>query len=178
MWELWALMCPGPNFGNMCWSRTNGWADLVHLWQVLIYLPWTTPTPARKGSPPPPDGELWGPQLWVLWEGIGQLWAIAVKFGIRIPLTKESCLSNLSSIALQIGELWGHKLPPGPTHRGIIEPRNLGFYGKVLPTLSQRYEGPKRSAILASARFLFHYADSIQSFASSSLLFVFPGVSK
>ena len=56
----------------------DAYTDWVNLWQV--------PIPGEEQPPRPmgtllPRGELWAPNVLVLWEDIGHIWATAMKFG-------------------------------------------------------------------------------------------------
>ena len=80
-----ACLCVRPSHRDNRDPWLNAWTNWVQIWQYLLR---TTATPPQRETPSSPEGELWGPTFWFLWEGIGQLWAIAIRFRTSIPLHK------------------------------------------------------------------------------------------
>ena len=73
------------------------------------YLPLDNSNHHPNGDPPPPPrGGYGAPKFWVIWEYIGQLLLIAIKFGTKMSLDKRTMVAK-----------FGHDRPPDGGVMGV-----------------------------------------------------------
>ena len=102
-----------PSVTRVNCGQTRGATEFI----FARYLPLDNSNPIPKWDPPPPERMFWGPKYGVLWEGIGQLWAIAMKFGTKIPLPNGNTSAKFGP----------DRLPNG----GVMGPQN-GHWAQIL----------------------------------------------